>query len=259
MPASCESQRHGLSIDLYDRLFTRYRTLWLLCPHAQSCGSHPLHRLCSGYRVIAITQQCPSVVGNPVVMSRQRSTLALLLAAALSLSACTININAPARDGHPMDERSMISGEHNVEMFAFMMIPHHQQAIDMSTLALERSTNSDIHNLASRIIAGQTPEITLMKTWISGDDGMSGMMSGASMPGMGGMASDEEMDNLTTLDSPDFDREFLSLMIEHHEGALDMVQMIEDSTDPDVAGLARDIVRVQTEEIAEMTALRDAL
>jgi uncharacterized protein (DUF305 family) len=48
-------------------------------------------------------------------------------------------------------------------------------------------------------------------------------------------------------------------MIEHHEGALDMVEMIEDSTDPEVAGLARDIVRVQTEEIAEMTALREAL
>jgi uncharacterized protein (DUF305 family) len=158
-----------------------------------------------------------------------------------------------------MDERSMMRGEQSVEMFALMMIPHHQQAIDMSELALERSTNPDIQDLATRIIAGQTPEITLMETWISDDDGMQGMMSGSSMPGMGGMASEEEMDTLATLDSPEFDLEFLTLMIEHHEGALDMVEMIEASTDPEVAGLASDIVRVQTEEIAEMTALRDAL
>ena len=192
-------------------------------------------------------------------MTRQRSTLALLLAAALSLSACTININSPARDGHSMDERSMMRGEQSVEMFALMMIPHHQQAIDMSELALERSPNPEIQDLARRIIAGQTPEITLMETWISDDDGMPGTMSGSSMPGMGGMASEEEMDTLATLDSPGFDLEFLTLMIEHHEGALDMVEMIEDSTNPEVVGLASDIVRVQTEEIAEMTALRDSL
>lgn len=192
-------------------------------------------------------------------MTRQRSTLALLLAATLSLSACTITINSPARDGYSMDARSMMRGEQNVEMFALMMIPHHQQAIHMSELALERSTNSDIQDLATRIIAGQTPEIALMETWISDDDGMQGMMSGSSMPGMGGMASEEDTDTLATLDSPEFDLEFLTLMIEHHEGALDMVEMIEDSTDPEVAGLARDIVRVQTEEIAEMTALREAL
>lgn len=199
------------------------------------------------------------MVGEAIAMTGQRSTLALLLAAALSLSACTININAPARDGYSMDERSMMRGEQNVEMFAFMMIPHHQQAIDMSELALERSTNPDIQDLASRIIAGQTPEITLMESWISDVDGTPGMMSGSSMPGMGGMASEEEMDTLATLDSPKFDQEFLTLMIEHHEGALDMVEMIEDSTNPEVAGLASDIVRVQTEEIAEMTALRDSL
>lgn len=199
------------------------------------------------------------MVGKAVSMSRQRSTLALLLAAALSLSACTININSPARDGYSMDERSMMRGEQNVEMFAFMMIPHHQQAIYMSELALERSTNPDIQDLATRIIAGQTPEITLMESWISDVDGTPGMMSGSSMPGMGGMASEEEMDTLATLDSPEFDQEFLTLMIEHHEGALDMVEMIEDSTNPEVVGLASDIVRVQTEEIAEMTALRDSL
>lgn len=199
------------------------------------------------------------MVGKAVAMTRQRSTLALLLAATLSLSACTININSPARDGYSMGERSMMRGEQNVAMFALMMIPHHQQAIDMSELALERSTNPDIQDLATRIIAGQTPEITLMETWISDDDGRQGMMSGSSMPRMGGMASEEEMATLATLESPEFDLEFLTLMMEHHEGALDMVEMIEGSTDPEVAGLASDIVRVQTEEIAEMTALRDAL
>lgn len=172
---------------------------------------------------------------------------------ALSLSACTININVPSNPGFDM-VNSERGGEGQVEMFAEMMIPHHQQAIDMSLIALERSDNESVKDLAQRIIDGQTPEIELMSTWISHSES-GGMMSGMGMPGMGGMASDEEMAELGTLQSPDFDRQFLTLMIEHHEGALRMVHMIDDSRVDEVAQLADDIVRVQTEEIEEMNAM----
>ena len=176
---------------------------------------------------------------------------------ALSLSACTININVPSNPGFGM-MNSERAEEDQVEMFAEMMIPHHQQAIDMSLIALERSDNEAVKDLAQRIIDGQTPEIELMSTWISGS-GSRGMISGMGMPGMGGMASDEEMAELGTLTSPEFDRQFLTLMIEHHEGALHMVHMIDDSRVSEVAELADDIVRVQTEEIEEMNALLEGL
>jgi uncharacterized protein (DUF305 family) len=176
---------------------------------------------------------------------------------ALSLSACTININVPSNPGFGM-MNSERAEEDQVEMFAEMMIPHHQQAIDMSLIALERSDNEAVKDLAQRIIDGQTPEIELMSTWISGS-GSRGMISGMGMPGMGGMASDEEKAELGTLTSPEFDRQFLTLMIEHHEGALRMVHMIDDSRVSEVAELADDIVRVQTEEIEEMNALLEGL
>ncbi len=189
-------------------------------------------------------------------MTRTLVVLAIPVVA-LSLSACTININVPSNPGFSMMS-SERAGEEQVEMFAEMMIPHHQQAIDMSQIALERSDSEAVKDLAQRIIDGQTPEIELMSTWISQSEA-GGMMSGMGMPGMGGMASDEEIADLATLTSPEFDRQFLTLMIEHHEGALHMVHMIDDSRVDEVAQLAEDIVRVQTEEIEEMNAILKGL
>ena len=177
----------------------------------------------------------------------------LLPAFAVALSACTININVPSNPGFGM-MNSEPGGAGEVEMFAEMMIPHHQQAIDMSELALERSSNPQIRDLSQRIIDGQTPEIALMSEWLPG--GRSDLdMPLMGMSGMGGMASEEEMAELNTLSGDNFDRQFLSLMITHHEGALHMVHMIDDSNRDEVAQLARDITRVQTEEIDEMTRL----
>ena len=141
-------------------------------------------------------------------------------------------------------------------MFAVMMIPHHQQAIDMSSVALSNPTASaEVKNLAQRIIDGQTPEIALMEGWLDDSEHMRGMPpSGEEMP-MGGMASPEEMENLATLEGQDFDTQFLELMITHHEGALQMVHMIEDSALEGPAQLAQDIIRVQTAEIKEMKEL----
>ncbi len=100
-------------------------------------------------------------------------------------------------------------------MFATMMVPHHQQAIDMSELALTNSDNQDVRKLAQQIIDAQAHEIEQMQTWIDGH--------GHEVHGdheMSGMASEEDMAKLATLESPEFDELFLNLMIVHHEGAL---------------------------------------
>jgi uncharacterized protein (DUF305 family) len=188
-------------------------------------------------------------------MRKMLATPILVVAAAASLAGCTINITVPPTMGQAMLGAETSSSFDEVEMFAEMMIPHHQQAIDMAELALgKESSSAELKDLSQRIIDGQTPEIALMEGWLSDSDeqGMMGMMSRGGEMMMGGMASSEEMDNLATLEGSNFDTEFLTLMITHHEGALHMVHMIEGSAHDEAAQLAKDIVRVQTAEIEEM-------
>ena len=134
-------------------------------------------------------------------------------------------------------------------MFAEMMIPHHQQAIEMSDLALRTSQNPEILKLAEQIKRAQEPEIDFMKSWPGVDE--EAHMGHAMM----GMLDDEEMDSLRTATGKAFDSLFLRGMIEHHEGAIDMSGMILESSNPKVAELAISIINSQTEEIKFMKKL----
>lgn len=187
------------------------------------------------------------------------SALASSAATLLIVSACTINIGVP-RDNSMMGSPGSVSSssEQRELMFAAMMIPHHEQAVEMSQLALENSEHDGVRDLARRIMDGQSVEIDIMQGWLDNADVADtrngrldhGMHGGSSM--MGGMASEADLRRLQTLSSPEFDREFLLLMIEHHEGALDMVVMISGSTSPEAQKLHDDIVDVQLAEIQEM-------
>lgn len=134
-------------------------------------------------------------------------------------------------------------------MFAQMMIPHHQQAVEMSDLALKNSNNPQVLALAEEIKAAQAPEISQMKSWLSsagqslmGDHGMS----------MDGMLSDDEIEQLRQTSGLAFDKLFLAGMIAHHEGALSMVSMIEDSENEEAKTLAKNIKVSQSAEIELM-------
>jgi uncharacterized protein (DUF305 family) len=72
---------------------------------------------------------------------------------------------------------------------------------------------------------------------------------------MGGMLTDEDLEKLASLRGDAFDQFFLASMIAHHEGALDMVEMIKDSTNAEVKALAEDIVKSQSAEIQAIKAL----
>ncbi|MEY3496590.1 MAG: DUF305 domain-containing protein [Candidatus Nanopelagicales bacterium] len=139
----------------------------------------------------------------------------------------------------------------NEVMFAAMMIPHHEQAVTMSNMALTNTTNPKVLDLAQRIKAGQEPEIIQMNTWLDG--GYSMMDHSGHL--MGGMLSDQDLEKLGTLKNKDFDEMFLTAMIEHHEGALQMTQMILNSSNNEVKTLADNIINSQTKEIAEMKEL----
>ena len=137
-------------------------------------------------------------------------------------------------------------------MFAQMMIPHHSQAVTMSELALANSTNTEIISLATAIRDAQAPEIKQMQSWLDQSD-YSGTHAGHM--DMGRMLSDEELAELSTAKGSAFDRLFLEGMIAHHEGAIDMLSMIKNSTNSEVKKLYADILSSQSAEIEAMKAL----
>lgn len=136
------------------------------------------------------------------------------------------------------------------QMFAAMMIPHHEQAIQMSELALLNSTDPEIIALASEIKAAQGPEIEQMKNWGSS---MMGSHAGHMMDE--GMLNDDEMAQLKDAKGAEFDRLFLEGMIKHHQGAIAMADMIIDSANEEAALLGKNIIESQSAEITKMRQL----
>ena len=145
--------------------------------------------------------------------------------------------------------------------FAQEMIPHHAQAIDMARLVAERSETPDIVALAEQIEAAQEPEIELMSGWLEewGEDvpdSASTDHDSMDHGPMSGMMSAEQMDELAATSGEAFDRMFLELMIEHHEGAIAMAQQVlEQGADEDVKRVAEEIIEVQQAEIDNMRGL----
>ncbi|NDY95100.1 DUF305 domain-containing protein [Wenzhouxiangella sp. C33] len=156
------------------------------------------------------------------------------------------------------------------------MIPHHQQALDMSALAPERSQNRELLDLARRIETTQIDEIELMEQWLVDrgearpdrdwrphvsapeDDGHDHHPHHVEH-GMEGMATPAQMTDLEAASTEAFDRLYLELMIEHHRGALVMVDDLMDQAgsaqDPALYEFATDIKNDQAAEIDRMTIL----
>ena len=163
------------------------------------------------------------------------------------------NSGAPMdHSGHSSASEEKSSSQYSADeiMFAQMMIPHHEQAVTMSELALTNTTTPEIVALAIAIRDAQAPEIIQMRVWIDGksESHMHDME-------MGWMPTAEELETLVSLKGEAFDQFFLASMIAHHEGALDMVDMIIDSTNEEVKTLAANIVKSQSAEIEAMKAL----
>ena len=135
-------------------------------------------------------------------------------------------------------------------MFLQMMIPHHQQAIDISNLAMKSSQDAELIELAKIIARDQAAEIKQMKAWLV-DAGASEDM-GHSMDGMGGMLSDEELTALSAATGKEFDVLWLKGMTEHHDGAIHMTQMIEDAQNADIKAFGTKVIKDQSEQIDQM-------
>ncbi|MGW4726404.1 DUF305 domain-containing protein [Streptomyces sp. NPDC004291] len=153
-------------------------------------------------------------------------------------------------------------------MFAQMMIPHHEQALEMARLADGRAEDPGVKRLVAAIERAQDPEIRTMRAWLkgwgrpesvdhgdghgsgSGSDHGGGHGSGS---GMAGMMSEQDMKDLAAAEGKEFDRAFAELMIAHHEGAVTMAEEERSKgLNPTAKKLADDVVRTQSAEIAEL-------
>ena len=131
-------------------------------------------------------------------------------------------------------------------MFAQMMIPRHEQAVQISDLALKISKNAEVLKLAAEIKDAQSPEILQMTSWLN--QANAALEMGHSM-GMGGMLSDSEIKTLELASGKNFDILFLNGMIAHHEGAIHMAIMVKDSANADVKALGESITKSQAAQI----------
>jgi uncharacterized protein (DUF305 family) len=194
---------------------------------------------------------------------------AVAAGAAIALTGCS------SQDGHSASGSSSsvaAAASHNDAdaMFVQMMVPHHEQAVEMSDMLLaKQGIDARVVSLAREIKAAQGPEIATMKQWasswgVSADGGMDhsgmdhGSMDHGSMDGgsMSGMMSADDMNRLRAAQGVDAARLFLDQMIEHHTGAITMAQNeIRSGKDPAAKELAQSIVTTQQREIATMRQL----
>lgn len=148
-------------------------------------------------------------------------------------------------------------------MFAQMMIVHHEGAIEMADLAVERAGAQEVRSLAEGISAAQGPEIEQMTAWLEAwgePTTPSEDMAGHGGMDMDGMSQEEAMTELEGLSGAEFDRRFLELMIAHHEGAVTMAEdQLADGQNPQARELAQKIIDDQQAEIAEMEQLLQGL
>ncbi len=219
-------------------------------------------------------------------------------AAAAWLAALTLTVqDAPiVQPGAPGEAATRLTPEASVEMsdagyteadIAFMqdMIVHHGQAVEMVALIEARTENEAVRAMGARISLSQSSEIELMQNWLlargqsteskllkgggRGDHDMGGHkmdhgdMDPMDMPLMHGMLSPRQMKTLAAADGLAFDRLFLLGMIQHHQGALDMVDMLladpSNGQDALLSEFLSSIVGDQSAEILRMQTLLSAL
>jgi uncharacterized protein (DUF305 family) len=198
----------------------------------------------------------------PPVTARLAAVL-IALATALFVSACSEPAGSSS-DGHVDHQQSdepLVSAQpagYNADdvTFATNMIPHHQQAIDLSALVPDRSTNPDLTKLASDIAAAQGPEIETMKVflvqWNENPDTNTGSGHGGH-GAMQGMVDEPTMARLASLKGAEFDTLWLQSMIGHHEGAIEMAKAeVANGENVDAKGMANDIITTQQAEIGQM-------
>ncbi len=185
---------------------------------------------------------------------------ALVLSAALVLTGCSSGQPDPGSShgaNHGAAERA---GANDADvMFAQMMVVHHEQAIEMSDLVLAKEgIDQRVVSLAEAIKQAQGPEIAQMRGWLE-DWGAERSTDGMHHGGTG-MMSHDDLTKLEQADGRGASRLFLTQMIAHHEGAIDMArEQVDAGKDAEAVELARSVISAQSTEIQQMRDLLEDL
>ncbi|WP_329262333.1 DUF305 domain-containing protein [Streptomyces sp. NBC_01478] len=190
----------------------------------------------------------------------RRTVLAVTASvAALTLAACGSDGGDKASSG---TGTATATGGHNAADVSFSkdMIQHHRQAVEMAGLAADHASSAQVKSLATKIEGAQAPEIKTMSGWLTSwgeqvPEDMSGMNHGMSTA-TPGMMSDADMGKLEKASGTGFDTMFLTMMVEHHEGAVDMAKTEKaDGTYQPATKLAADVITAQSAEIQQMNKM----
>ena len=198
-------------------------------------------------------------------MKRTLVLSALAVASTLALAACgeatesgNTDATTSATSTATTEADREISADHNDAdiMFAQMMIPHHQQAVEMSEILLAKDDiPAQVVEFAQRVIDAQGPEIDRMNAMLEawGQQPVTGDMGEMDHGGMSGMMSEEDMTALEDAKGTEAARLYLEQMTAHHEGAVDMARdEVADGQNPHAITLAEQIINDQEAEIAQM-------
>jgi uncharacterized protein (DUF305 family) len=161
---------------------------------------------------------------------------------------------AVARSAHELRDDSPPRYNGLDTVYVQMMIPHHEQALEMSTLAVDHAADPRIRAYADRIRAGQGPEIKVLRGWLS-TRGLPETAPGHDHAGMRGMQSTEAMRRLAAARGVEFDRLFITMMTDHHQGAVTMAtDLLSVGADATLNELATSLA---TEQAIEINRLRE--
>jgi uncharacterized protein (DUF305 family) len=183
------------------------------------------------------------------MLAQSNRRLALFISIFLTLFSTVIAATPATASSHASTLKKL---DMNEIMFAQGMIPHHQQAIDMSNMALKNGASAEIKKLAKGIISAQQKEMSQLKYWLTATK--SSMTMDHDM-GMNGMLSKGDLAALKKLKGSKLDTAFLKAMIAHHEGALEMVALLDDTENAEAKKIAADITKGQSAEITLMKKL----
>ncbi|MFH8569943.1 DUF305 domain-containing protein [Streptomyces sp. NPDC017993] len=216
---------------------------------------------------------------------RRVAMVGAVAAGALALAACGSNGDGDKNHGTPGTDHgssksatassgssgSSAKGAFNDADVAFaqMMIPHHQQAMEMAELSGSRASDKEIKELSAAIAKAQGPEIKTLQKWLkawgkpdssSTEHSMPGMDHGTGHSGMSGIMSDKDMADLKASKGTDYDKKFATLMTEHHDGAISMAKdERKNGRNASAKKLAGDIIKGQTAEVEKFGEILDRL
>lgn len=197
-------------------------------------------------------------------MSRTYRVLIIVSLAAL-ITGCSGSAGATGTAPPPPASPSATNEAAFDQQFIDMMVPHHQSAIEMATIAQGRAEREEIKSIAAEIIAAQEGEIAQLRAWRTewfGSDAtppmnavpvLPGMeMGGHDMGGTGGtMDMTADIEELRTAEP--FDKAFIEKMIPHHESAIAAAKLAEEQADrSEIRELAGEIIEAQEQEIARL-------